>query len=1044
MKKFILSLLTIAACSTVQAADVSQQQAMAKAKAFVSQLSGGRRAAADIQLRTAETGIRQLHTFNLEGGGYVIVSASDRTRDVLGYAPQGALDGHMPPAMMELLKSYAQQITEAEQGDGDAADNQEQEYLLKNEIAPLIKQHWGQGGEPGKPYNNLTPMVKDGDKEIHGLTGCVATAMAMLMKYNEWPKGATPVLPATKQIPELPSITFNWAAMTDEYNEKSTKEACDAVATLMQYCGSACQMDYFGTASSSDSYKMSLGLVRFFGYNSDSIEVTRRPLVTEWEWQMMIYNELEKKRPVVCGGDGHEFIIDGYKLGDYFHINWGWDGGRDGFFQLSVGAHYPKKSIRHFPYEIVTGVVPTKTPYSYDETLTTAGFKLTMDTPSQMQRSGDTDFPVVKIDMVLHNLSRQSKDNTYDIGLGLYDKDKKLVKAVEAAKGKTVKYDKYLENIQGAITFGQGLADGHYELYPVSRVQGVEKWEQNEDVNSNYIDVNISGNQLTMISHPRPFRLQVNSITYSGVLQEGCEVTATANITNKSDFDYDAILILSESGDGTMISAEPLKEVRACLPARKTVDVEFKFSAGEAKTYKTYILIETTLLGNPVDLVIKPYEGTEYYNDILLEKTMTLKNVKEEKPYSDRSKQYVIMGRELDMTVTMKNPSSDKNYRGLVSVIIYKGKENPDQTIEYEPIDVWGPKEVIIEPGKSVETKFYTDKFELFGKYALWVQTTYNNDENNDKTDIYSPIEMAAGINVYKKDRSLQSFPAKEDFTVPDDALAVELNAVGVKTLTPNSNPNCLYFLDDTDPKPAALQGRNVVVFANNAQTAENITLTDGYDFMTPYWFTAKKITYKRTFADDEYNTFTTLMLPFTAQKCEAGGEAFTLDKMLLYADLPGKVYLTNTDEMPVIGSPMFLRLKADKKLTNPVTFSATNVEVCDSVYAMTAGRYHLVGSFVKAAYPDVETFSFADGKGGSIIPKTTTCSPFRASFQPIGMPTNFENLIIDATTYGPTSIDVRRTDADATAQPYYNLSGQRVLHPRRGLYIQGGRKIVK
>ena len=73
MKKFILSLLTIATCSTVQAADVSQQQAMAKAKAFVSQLSGGRRAAADIQLRTAETGIRQLHTFNLEGGGYVMI-----------------------------------------------------------------------------------------------------------------------------------------------------------------------------------------------------------------------------------------------------------------------------------------------------------------------------------------------------------------------------------------------------------------------------------------------------------------------------------------------------------------------------------------------------------------------------------------------------------------------------------------------------------------------------------------------------------------------------------------------------------------------------------------------------------------------------------------------------------------------------------------------------------------------------------------------------------------------------------------------------------
>ena len=145
MKKLFLSLLAIAACAAMQAAEVNHQQAMEKAKTFVSQQSGGRRAAADIQLKTAETGIRQLYAFNMEGGGYVIVSGSDRTKEVLGYAPQGTLDGDMPAAMRKLLESYAQQITEAEQNNGDAdQEDEEQVYAVKYNIEPLIKQRWSQ------------------------------------------------------------------------------------------------------------------------------------------------------------------------------------------------------------------------------------------------------------------------------------------------------------------------------------------------------------------------------------------------------------------------------------------------------------------------------------------------------------------------------------------------------------------------------------------------------------------------------------------------------------------------------------------------------------------------------------------------------------------------------------------------------------------------------------------------------------------------------------------------------------------------------------
>ena len=162
---------------------------------------------------------------------------------------------------------------------------------------------------------------------------------------------------------------------------------------------------------------------------------------------------------------------------------------------------------------------------------------------------------------------------------------------------------------------------------------------------------------------------------------------------------------------------------------------------------------------------------------------------------------------------------------------------------------------------------------------------------------------------------------------------------------------------------------------------------------------------------------------------------------MLLVADQAGKAYFTNTPDMPSVGIPYLVRLKADKALTSPVTFSATNAYVSDSIYMQTAGRYNMTGSFIKLQNPSAETFAFADGQGGSVVPKGTSCSPFRACFQAIGMPTGFENLTIDTSTY--TAIDALRHEVSDDSQPYYNLSGQRVLLPGRGLYIRGGRKVV-
>ncbi len=173
MRRFFLSILISAGCVTMQAAEVNQQKAQETAKTFMTQMmsqqAGTRRAKDGISLKTVETGLKGLHVFNMDGdNGFVIVSGSDQTEAVLGYATEGSIDGEMPPAMRALLQSYAAQITKAEQGADKAEGESTDIFLTKQEVAPLITSKWGQDA----PYNNMTPTARTKDnKTIHCPTG---------------------------------------------------------------------------------------------------------------------------------------------------------------------------------------------------------------------------------------------------------------------------------------------------------------------------------------------------------------------------------------------------------------------------------------------------------------------------------------------------------------------------------------------------------------------------------------------------------------------------------------------------------------------------------------------------------------------------------------------------------------------------------------------------------------------------------------------------------------------------------------------------------
>lgn len=269
----------------------------------------------------------------------LFVSADDVAVPLLGYIESPSVDlSNMPPQMKWWLGEYKRQIEWAsENGVTSLGGGAKTDFAP---ISPLCATLWDQGA----PYNNLCP--KSGGKTT--VTGCVATAMAQVMKYFNWPaKGVGSISYTWNGTPlsmDFAATTFDWANMLNSYpsSTSGTSAQRTAVATLMKACGYAVEMDY-GLASTggsaASSYRLANVLVDNFGYDKGA-RMEWRDFYTLEDWNEMIYQNLAQVGPVLYGGSGsgggHEFVCDGYKSGGLFHINWGWSGYYDGYFKLDA------------------------------------------------------------------------------------------------------------------------------------------------------------------------------------------------------------------------------------------------------------------------------------------------------------------------------------------------------------------------------------------------------------------------------------------------------------------------------------------------------------------------------------------------------------------------------------------------------------------------------------------------------------------------------------------------------------------------------------
>ena len=332
--QLMLVLLLVCGQATIQAKRISQWQAQQQAYSFWGKQMPMKAKAKSRVVSTASLstlGNDSYYVFNNDAGGFVIIAGDDAVAPVLGYTSTGAFDANnLPEGLKDLLKSYEQQI--AALGKNYKANTTSTRAEFTGEKL-LNTAKWNQGA----PFNKYTPN--------NYVTGCVATAGAIVMKHHGYPAKGVGSHSYTWNGQNLTASfehDYDWANMPVRYTGDNDA-AFDGVARLMSDLGIAVNMQYANGGSASALEDLVTALKKYFGYSKYARHLKIEDLGAE-AWNGRLRAEIDANRPVLYAASdanvgGHSFVIDGYK-DESFSVNWGWGGYCDGFYR--VGALNPE------------------------------------------------------------------------------------------------------------------------------------------------------------------------------------------------------------------------------------------------------------------------------------------------------------------------------------------------------------------------------------------------------------------------------------------------------------------------------------------------------------------------------------------------------------------------------------------------------------------------------------------------------------------------------------------------------------------------------
>ncbi len=377
MREFTFIAILISLSITAMAKHVDLETAKSVAATFwMKNVQKGNIQKSGIEFRdiTEQTEFANIYILNTNGG-FVIVSADDVAKPILGYSQQGVFNPENIPANAKSwLRNYCYEIQYAIDNNIETSEeNREAWNNLRNgagltprstrTVSQLLTTYWNQ-----RPYYNALCPYDEEEGEL-SVTGCVATAMAQLMKYWNWPLHGTGSHSYTSEdhpeygtmSADFENTTYDWDNMPNYLSEESSSTEINAVATLMYHCGVSVEMMYSAMGSGAYTisydgqldycteyalklffrYKSDLhGEYRSFEYEDENGDTLTYEAYTDSEWIAMLKEDLDSLRPIIYTGHGnlggHAFVFDGYDSNDLFHVNWGWGGYADGYFSVDA------------------------------------------------------------------------------------------------------------------------------------------------------------------------------------------------------------------------------------------------------------------------------------------------------------------------------------------------------------------------------------------------------------------------------------------------------------------------------------------------------------------------------------------------------------------------------------------------------------------------------------------------------------------------------------------------------------------------------------
>lgn len=372
-KSNIILALVLCCALAAEAKPRTQAQILQLAgEALTSKVAPARRAAGKAELSVAYAS-KALTVVGRSSGGYAVISNDDLLPAVLAYSPTDFSKSDTNPGLKWWLGAVE-----------EAAGQIVAEGVPYRRISPdlntfpaqvpqMLSSIWGQL----EPYNNFCPLEYDVNGKLVGRTvvGCVATAMAQIMYYHGYPTHPTGTytdMQTTdafgRPVPitvNLDDYVFDYSLMRDSYTPGNYSQAeADQVAALSYACGVTFAMIYGTEASGTFSDSAVVSLKKHFGFSGARL-LERSSYSEDEAWMYIIFDELSHNRPLMysgaddlytIGGGGHAFIFDGYDAEGLVHVNWGWFGRNDGYYEVDLLN--PRQHSFHNQQDMIIGCEP--------------------------------------------------------------------------------------------------------------------------------------------------------------------------------------------------------------------------------------------------------------------------------------------------------------------------------------------------------------------------------------------------------------------------------------------------------------------------------------------------------------------------------------------------------------------------------------------------------------------------------------------------------------------------------------------------------------